>query len=494
MKKIIFASLFILLVSNIIAQDVWDFSGINDFELYYRKMTTEYQEKYGDDYKINLAHKFQFQTFYKALQMGISFNSYMPKYNQYSSTATELYAEDHDLYFKEYYAKVETDNFLTRIGTFEAVIGSGMVLNGYYDEDFEIDSSFMGLYYAGFYGKFQPKIFAGFMEKDELNYQDENEKDIVGAIDIEYDIFENFGLATAFVLHNINQKLEDDVDNDYLKKVIYNGRIHFSSDILEFSGEYAHSEEDNDENLKGDALYANLISYLGKFTFVAAYKDYKNFNSKLSDLPTVNHSEEPLLDSHELGLDEKGIMGEIKFIPNYENEFTINYAEGWSEDKTIRQSDLYAEYKREFEFITIKTEYLHLEKWEEDKYWKKDIEPILSLDFSIFELPVALKAEYQIVEESIGQSSDTHYEPKLQADIAFSKLSLSAIAETQKGDSFEANDEDIWLGFEISVNILTNTELRLFAGQEKAGKVCRNGVCKIQPEFDGVRLEISTTF
>ena len=86
--------------------------------------------------------------------MGISFNSYMPKYNQYSSTATELFAEDHELYFKEYFAKVETDDFLARIGTFEAVIGSGMVLNGYYDEDFEIDSSFMGLYYTGFHGKF----------------------------------------------------------------------------------------------------------------------------------------------------------------------------------------------------------------------------------------------------------------------------------------------------------------------------------------------------
>ncbi len=52
----------------------------------------------------------------------------------------------------------------------------------------------------------------------------------------------------------------------------------------------------------------------------------------------------------------------------------------------------------------------------------------------------------------------------------------------------------LWLGAEISAEIFDDSLVRLFVGKEKGGKVCRNGVCKYRSQFDGVRLELSTSF
>jgi hypothetical protein len=85
-------------------------------------------------------------------------------------------------------------------------------------------------------------------------------------------------------------------------------------------------------------------------------------------------------------------------------------------------------------------------------------------------------------------------EPKIQLDLAYQNYSVSFLGMTQVGDSFSAKDGAVWLGVELAAYLFENTDIRLFLGKEKAGKVCRNGVCKFQPEFEGARLLITTTF
>jgi hypothetical protein len=54
--------------------------------------------------------------------------------------------------------------------------------------------------------------------------------------------------------------------------------------------------------------------------------------------------------------------------------------------------------------------------------------------------------------------------------------------------------KSMWIGSELKTSLSHNTELKLFAGKEKGGKVCRNGVCKYQSPFEGLRVELSTSF
>jgi len=140
--------------------------------------------------------------------------------------------------------------------------------------------------------------------------------------------------------------------------------LEFSSDLFEFNTEYAQSSDDND--LEGTALNSSLISYLGKFTLTGSYKNYENFDVKISDLPIANHSGQQLAHGWDPGKDEEGIMGEIRYLPNYENELVLNYAEGWSSDHKVRQSDLYSEFKHDFESFSLKAEYSALEQLNEN--------------------------------------------------------------------------------------------------------------------------------
>ncbi|MCK4653307.1 MAG: hypothetical protein KAU01_02560, partial [Candidatus Cloacimonetes bacterium] len=335
--------------------------------------------------------------------------------------------------------------------------------------------------------------FYGLME----NENDEEKKDKITALDFEFNITENLETGFAYLMHLKNQENQN-FEKDFSQRDILSGRLNYQIDLLDISCEYAESNEyaryDN-QKIDGKAFYSNLTTYLDKFTVIGAYKNYINFDSGMSDLPTANHSEEPLDDSWEPGFDEEGLMAEVQFIPNYENEFVLNYAEGWSSDFKVRQSDLYAEFKHEFESLTFKAEYSQLEQMNKlFKNWKKELTPVLSVDFLAGEFPVLVKTEYQYKEKEQGTSIKSHYEPKLQTDIAYNNYSFSLTVENQIGDSDDGEDGDFWIGGEFAATILGSTDIRIFAGKEKGGKVCRNGVCRYQSEFEGVRIEITTSF
>jgi len=108
--------------------------------------------------------------------------------------------------------------------------------------------------------------------------------------------------------------------------------------------------------------------------------------------------------------------------------------------------------------------------------------------------PLLIKAEYQYKEDENAARSISHYEPKLQTDLSLGNYSLSLTVETQIGEAEDGEDGEVWLGGEIATYLFNNTDVRLFAGKEKGGVVCRNGVCKNQAAFSGVRLNIITSF
>jgi len=173
----------------------------------------------------------------------------------------------------------------------------------------------------------------------------------------------------------------------------------------------------------------------------------------------------------------------------------LNYAEGWSSDQKVRQSDLYSEFKHDFENFSLKAEYSALEQLNENSNkWNKELTPAITIDMLLLDNPLLIKAEYQYKEDENAAERISHYEPKIQSDISLGKYSLSLTVETQIGEAEDGEDGDFWIGGEIATNLFNNTDIRLFGGKEKGGIVCRNGVCKNQAAFNGLRLNIVTSF
>ncbi|MEA2095734.1 MAG: DUF6029 family protein [Candidatus Cloacimonadota bacterium] len=491
MRKILFALLLIILASNLLYSEL-SFSGLNEFRYIYSNRIIEHRNYFSD--------KFLMQAQINSLRAGIKYNLYYPKFGKFilinedlsnEFIQDQLDTEEDEYYFDEYYLQYESDYWFAQVGTYEAVIGSGIVLHNFYDDDFETDSRLIGGYVNPVYDRWQMQLFGGLMESDDPGLEDEYDQ--IGALDADFNILDNLTIGGSYVLH---KELLDADEDEFNNRTVYAGKLNYSSSLFDLHAEYAASNDDLD--LEGTAIYSNITSYLGKFTLMGAYKNYENFNVRISDLPMVNHAGQVLEHSWEPGKDEEGLMGEIRFLPNYENEFVINYAEGWNSNYMVRLSNLYSEFKHDFEDWSFKAEFESLEQLNKNSnHWYKEITPTLTFDFLIKDSPILVKAEYQYKEEDKVTGDHSHFEPRLQTDIAIGNYSLSVAIENQMGESESAEDgEDgeFWIGGEIATTIFNNTDVRLFYGKEKGGIVCRNGVCKNQAEFDGVRLTLITTF
>lgn len=486
MKKIFILIIFYFSIFPLSAKKEISISGVNEMEYIYRDRRIEFRNY--------LSNKFQFQMQYKNFRAGLKYDIFYPGHDRFLDIDNIVNEDDIDdilkdyekneFYFDEYFLQFETDEIFAKLGTYDAVIGSGMVLHAFYDDDFDEDSRLTGLYGQAIFDRWQMQTFYGLMKSD--NFDDEN--DNVGAVDFDFNLHESLKFGANYTIH---QELIDPEKDEFNQRNIFSERIDFETDMFEVSAEYASSKDDND--LEGTAFYSNITTYLDKFTLICEYKNYNNFDSKLSDQPTANYSEEPLDDSWQPGFDEQGFMGEIRFLPDYKNEFIINYAEGWSSDYKVRQADFYSEFQHEFENLIFTINYHHLEQMNKNiKNWKKELTPAMNFDFTLGNFPIIIKTEYQYIEKEQGKKS--HYEPRIQTDISFDKYSFSLTVETQIGESAEGEDEEFWIGGEFAVNIFDNTDLRIFGGKEKGGKICRNGVCRYQSEFEGVRVEITTSF
>ncbi|NQV19731.1 MAG: hypothetical protein HQ534_14475 [Armatimonadetes bacterium] len=488
MKKINTIFFIIILILPLLAKSEISFSGVNEMEYIYRDRRIEFRNYFSN--------KYQFQMQYKNFRAGLKYDIFFPKHDRFLDIDNVVNEDDIDdilknsekneYYFDEYFLQFETDEIYAKLGTYDAVIGSGMVLHAYYDEDFAEDSRLTGLYGQAIFDKWQMQTFYGLMKSD--NFEDEN--DNVVAADFDFDLLTSLKVGANFTMH---QELTDPNHDQYNQKNIFSERIDYETDFFEIYVEYASSQDDND--LKGSALFSNITTYLDKFTLIGEYKNYENFDSKISDLPTANYSDEPLDDSWQPGFDEQGFMGEIRFLPDYKNEFIINYAEGWSSDYKVRQADFFSEFQHRFENLIFTINYHHLEQMNENiKNWKKELTPAVNFDFALGKFPIIIKTEYQYIEKEQGTATKSHYEPRIQTDVSYDKYSFSLTVENQIGQSAEGEDNEFWIGGEFAVNIFNNTDLRIFGGKEKGGKICRNGVCRYQSEFEGIRVEITTSF
>ncbi|MCF7858608.1 MAG: DUF6029 family protein [Candidatus Cloacimonetes bacterium] len=491
MKRSLLISLGIAFLINSLLADL-NISGVNEFKFIHSNRILEYRSYFSD--------KMQLQAQFNNFRAYIKYDFYRPHFNKFalindnmsnSTIETLLASEKNENYFDDYYLQYESDYWFVQAGKYEAVIGSGMVLHNFYDVDFELDSRLIGGYLNPVFDKWQLQLFGGLLESDDPMLQDKFDQ--LGAIDLDLNLIDNLTFGGSFILH----KELINTSEEYKNRYVFAGKINYYSSIFDFNTEIATSDDYN--NVQGSAIFTNLTTYLGKFTLAGTYKKYRNFNVRISDLPMVNHAGQQLEHSWDPGKDEEGLMSEIRFLPDYDNEFIINYAEGWSSNYNVRLSNLYTEFKHNFEDWSLKTEFETLEQLnkEDSKHWYKEITPAITLDFLIYNNPVLIKTEYQYKKEDNFAGVQSHYEPRFQSDLAYRDISLSFTLESQIGESLATEDGDngeFWIGGEFAVEVFTNTDIRIFYGKEKGGIVCRNGICKNQAEFEGLRARITTSF
>ncbi len=475
MKKIVIALLLLTSLSLLIGDD-FELSGTNEMEVIYKAVDDSLNTYFYNELSL-LAN-------YKDLVFGMKFLASLPKYES-DNPIEDLDSEDVKVEWDERYLTFERDDLLLHIGTTEDFVGSGLLFRSYRDEDVDVDTRLEAALIKAATEYFEVKGLYGAMPSEDY---DANE--LAGLFDIESSYIPHTKIGASYFQ---NERLKS--SSAYYLMQAYGFRMTQEWDYFDFYGEYARTMID-EYDFNGEGYYANLNAYFGEFSINGAYKKFWNMNYDLNDVPTANYHEETLSDDLASGADEEGFMGELSWDQEDEKyHLLLSYAEAWDSDKDRQMNDFFGAFGMKVRKNEVTAECGYWEKVNDAAIsWQREITPALVFDIPTETLGFHIKTEMQRIEKENNGVEANHWEPLLQTDVSYGDHSLSIIAETNIEEFGDATDSRYFVNAEFRTTIYENTDVVLFAGSEKGGKVCRNGVCKTNKPFDGVRLELITRF
>ena len=475
--------LLLLLISFTLlsAQNVLFVNGSNEAKFIYRTVEDSLHTYFNDTFGFNLA--------YRNFSFGMKFIAELPKYStEQTELLDELDSNRLELGWQELYASYEKDAWKIYTGITEESFGNGIVFRSYKDLEFDIDNRLESFLFS-YNDVFKLKAIYGAIENPAIN----GKYDLAYGTDLQSPNFQGLSLgASAMAFRNLL------TTNIYNQRTIFAGRLNYATEYIDLQAETAVSKlyhQPGIDTKNGKAIYVNGSYYFGPVTLGGAYKQYDKFQYRLNDLPTANYHNETLSDASATGEDEIGwqVFGTVSFTDGL--DFTADYAEAFNSDKIKKMNDAFFALEYSGNSFSLLTSYSHIEKVDESSNsWQQDLIPALQTNFTWLKIPVQIQAEYKKVSKQRQEAESEHYEPKLQTDFTFKKLSLSLCAQSNWEEISEIFDSRYWASAQIKFPLFEHSDIILFGGKEAGGKVCRNGVCRYVAPFEGLRVELNTRF
>ena len=475
--------LLLLLISFTLlsAQNVLFVNGSNEAKFIYRTVEDSLHTYFNDTFGFNLA--------YRNFGFGMKFIAELPKYStEQTELLDELDSNRLELGWQELYASYEKDAWKIYTGITEESFGNGIVFRSYKDLEFDIDNRLESFLFS-YNDAFKLKAIYGAIENPAIN----GKYDLAYGADVQSPNFQGISLgASAMAFRNLL------TTNIYNQRTVFAGRLNYATEYIDLQAETAVSKlyhQPGIDTKNGKAIYVNGSYYFGPVTLGGAYKQYDKFQYRLNDLPTVNYHNETLSDASATGEDEIGwqVFGTVSFTDGL--NFTADYAEAFNSEKNKKMNDAFFALEYSGNSFSLLTSYSHIEKVDESSNsWQQDLIPALQTNFTWLKIPVQIQAEYKKVSKQRQEAESEHYEPKLQTDFTFKKLSLSLCAQSNWEEISEIFDSRYWASAQIKFPLFEHSDIILFGGKEAGGKVCRNGVCRYVAPFEGLRVELNTRF
>ena len=475
--------LLLLLVSITLlsAQNVLFVNGSNESQFIYRTVEDSLHTYFNDTFGFNLACR--------NFGLGMKFIAELPKYStEQTELLDELDSNRLELGWQELYASYEKDAWKIYTGITEESFGNGIVFRSYKDLEFDIDNRLESFLFS-YNDVFKLKAIYGAIENPAIN----GKYDLAYGTDLQSPNFQGISLgASAMAFRNLL------TTNIYNQRTVFAGRLNYATEYIDLQAEAAVSKlyhQPGIDTKNGKAIYVNGSYYFGPVTLGGAYKQYDKFQYRLNDLPTANYHNETLSDASATGEDEIGwqVFGTVSFTDGL--NFTADYAEAFNSEKIKKMNDAFFALEYSGNSFSLLTSYSHIEKVDESSNsWQQDLIPALQTNFTWLKIPVQIQAEYKKVSKQRQEAESEHYEPKLQTDFTFKKLSLSLCAQSNWEEISEIFDSRYWASAQIKFPLFEHSDIILFGGKEAGGKVCRNGICRYVAPFEGLRVELNTRF
>lgn len=397
-------------------------------------------------------------------------------------------------------------------GNFYTLFGRGMILKSYEDRSIRVDNNLLGVKVEGRYNNLKFTALSGSAENSKAE-----RKDILHTADVEYRFGSPLTIGGTYAL---NLPANSNSANTSIMSL--RASSHFSLfDVyteygLKQNKDIAHRYFNDSETFTGKAFYGNVNFYLNGFSLSGEYKYYDNFAFTSSD-GTVFYNTPPslrkdytftLLNRHPSTLDANNEQG-FQLEANYSLDEFTSFQISYGLTKTLPSSSLYKRMVGSKVQPQTQLDELYLQaehEWENKFYLllacginqeatssTKNFTPVMEGRYFIDETnTLRLSIEHQ-------QTHNTYTDEKYFSDVALvewqhaPKLSLSVLAEMRTSEPTPNHKvRKIWSFFQIAYKLGETTDVSLLVGSRHAGHICIGGVCRYEPEFNGVELKMLT--
>ena len=272
----------------------------------------------------------------------------------------------------------------------------------------------------------------------------------------------------------------------------------------------------NNRNTVGKAFYANLNFYVNNLSILSEVKYYDNFNFT-SDDGTIQYNTAPavirdysyvLLNRHPHALNqnnEKGFQIESNYVLNDKTNFTLSYGL----TQTVGQKSLYNQVLgiQQNSRNQLNEYYAQIHH-----YWNSDLKNVFTFGYNeeattstknttpivetIYHLDETntfrIILEHQNTENTI--TDEKYYSDVVTIEYLSSPdLSISFVGEMKTSEPQSGNIKRNYWGFiQSSYKLNDYIDMSLLIGSRQAGNICIGGVCRYEPEFEGIELKMLT--
>lgn len=460
------------------------FSGIldaRDITLYgYNYFTYSMRDTSSEDFvynKLNLI--FNYGDY---IILGTTAELKLPKEPEIGNSVYDL--EDTKFDITKAFLQYQTESAEIIAGTFYKQFGNGLNLNLFEDAVLDEDNYLEGLSGTLRLGRNSLSFLTG-----------KHEDDIVRGAELGLSLTDNLQISGNIVKSILKQN-NSEYKNSWRKGIHLNLLLGSYSLISEYvwlgSDQYG--------------IYSALQGDVGDFSWLIDGKLYKDIYYPYMSPPTVNYTGDALADELPVGEDEIGAQLVLYYYGLENHSFKMNLNSAWSEDEVYKMNEFFIHDEISIGSNLLTLYYEQQEKIDENrqtyndpKKWEKYYKGGIKYDFYIYDIPLSTTIEDKYnhkKDQGINENyTEIYNEPTVLLELNPDWLSISVnlTAKIRLGET-ELTEDNFFPSISLSRDISDNTRVILFAGKEKGGKTCSNGICKYKNPFSGLRAEVNIDF
>jgi len=376
------------------------------------------------------------------------------------------------------FIEYKNGGFTGTVGNFYAILGRGLVLRSYENRNLRWDTNLDGLKFDFKHTYADILLLGGRMRDLTGKRYDES---IQGG-EVRVKPFRQWHVGTTYMVTTLTGRGEMQTGSAFTQ-------LNFKN--VKFYTEYAMNDHP-DRPKKGRAAYASGNLLIESFSLSAEVKDYRHFRLEeglvYNNPPTVVREHLfALLNRHQLvqdANDEQGFLLEASYPVVGTGILTLNYNYTRNHDRLKLYQEMYGQFEWDYP-----------EDWQ--WIWAAGREEDLEARYLNF----VHSASWHFAEHDAVKVILEHQHSKIKltdrqfysqmVTLSYSRSPKYTISLIGERSTDQTSDKKFWGGVQADWNVYGKTDLTIFAGSRREGKICAGGVCVQKPEFKGVEVTLS---